>query len=77
LTTNTTNGFRIFGPDWSSYSGFSVGGGGDVNGDGINDILVGAYGLGHEEKYETGAVFVVFGKLVLVQFSLTMCTLPR
>lgn len=61
--TNSTNGFRISGSYmWADYSGWSVGGGGDVNGDGINDILVGAYGADPFDRMDAGAVFIVFGK---------------
>ena len=37
-----TNGFRLDGIDAYDYSGFSVAGAGDVNGDGIDDLIVGA-----------------------------------
>ena len=35
-------GFRIDGIDPSDVSGFSVSGAGDVNGDGLDDVIVGA-----------------------------------
>ena len=37
-----TNGFRLDGIDADDYSGFSVAGAGDVNGDGFADIIIGA-----------------------------------
>ena len=49
---NGTNGFTISGPGGSN-SGFSVASAGDVNGDGLNDLIIGASG--------TGVSYVVFG----------------
>ena len=49
-----TNGFVINGVDQSDHSGISVSGAGDVNGDGIDDVIVGAYGA--DETY------IIFGR---------------
>jgi hypothetical protein len=38
-----SNGFRIDGIDNNDRSGASVAGAGDVNGDGIDDLIIGAY----------------------------------
>ncbi len=43
-TLKGCNGFRLDGIDPEDRSGFSVASAGDVNGDGFDDILVGAYG---------------------------------
>ena len=40
---NGTNGFIINGIDEDDYSGRSVSSAGDVNGDGIDDIIIGAH----------------------------------
>ena len=54
-----TNGFAISGISADDNSGFSVSSAGDINNDGINDILVGApnaiFGFG------PGEVYVIFG----------------
>ncbi len=54
-----TNGFKIFGEFPLDRAGISVSGAGDVNGDGINDVLIGAFYGGDNT---TGAAYVVFGK---------------
>ena len=49
-------GFRIYGDEYD-FSGRSVSGVGDVNGDNIDDIIIGA-----AEEHPHGATYVVFGK---------------
>jgi Ca2+-binding RTX toxin-like protein len=44
----------------NDYSGFSVSSAGDVNGDGFDDLIVGAY-RSDPNGNESGASFVVFG----------------
>ena len=41
-TLTPAQGFRIFGTDVNDRLGYSVSSAGDVNGDGYNDVLVGA-----------------------------------
>ncbi len=56
-------GFRIFGADAYDYAGFSVASAGDINGDGFDDLIVGAYesyGSGNSKTF-AGEVIVVFG----------------
>lgn len=57
---NGQNGFRLTGAMFNSAAGEAVAGG-DVNGDGLADVLIGAPGAGHGEIDATGAVYVVFG----------------
>ena len=52
-----TNGFRLWG-EASSSTGISVAAAGDVNGDGFDDLLIGAA----DAFFESGASYVVFGK---------------
>jgi len=55
-----TNGFRLDGVLGSDQTGFSVSGAGDVNGDGFDDLIIGATQAG--DSFFPGAGFVVFGK---------------
>ena len=55
-------GFVINGVDGGDYSGNSVSGAGDVNGDGLDDIIIGAYGVDGTGANDSGASYVVFGK---------------
>ena len=55
-------GFRVFGEDGEDRSGFSVSDGGDVNGDGYDDFIIGAY-LGEEGgELNEGISYVIYGK---------------
>lgn len=56
------NGFRIDGEAAFDSSGASVSRGGDVNGDGIDDFVIGAFGA-DAGGMDTGATYVVFGTL--------------
>ena len=57
LATLGSSGFRIDGAAEGDRSGASVSGAGDVNGDGLDDLIVDAYGTG-----PIGVSYVVFGK---------------
>ena len=54
---NGTNGFTLTGINRDDYSGFSVSSAGDVNGDGYDDLIIGAYGA---DGY-AGETYVVYG----------------
>ena len=47
-------GFRLDGETIGDYSGASVASAGDVNGDGFDDLIVGAYGS-NANAYNAGA----------------------
>jgi hypothetical protein len=55
-----TGGFVINGENVSSFRGISVSTAGDVNGDGLDDLIVGA--LGPEKGAHPGKSYVIFGK---------------
>ena len=54
-------GFLILGDFASDSAGFSVAGAGDVNGDGIADIIVGAHS-NNDAADDAGEAYVIFGK---------------
>jgi len=60
-TLNGTNGFRIPGAAANDQAGYSVSDAGDVNGDGIDDFIVGAI-YADVSGINSGAAYVVFGK---------------
>jgi Ca2+-binding RTX toxin-like protein len=60
-TLNGSNGFKINGINANDRSGYSVSAAGDVNGDGLDDIIVGAY-FADPNGNESGQSYVVFGK---------------
>jgi hypothetical protein len=53
----STLGFVIFGANANDHLGYSVGGGGDVNGDGLHDIVIGSL-----PPDVVGFAYVLFGK---------------
>ena len=59
----STTGFNIRGGTLNDFSGFSVAGAGDVNGDGLADVLIG--------NNSNGRNYVVFGKTGTAQFELS------
>ena len=55
------NGFHITGPEAFAFLGASMGAG-DVNHDGIEDLLLGVPGVDAPSRTDAGAVYVVFGR---------------
>jgi hypothetical protein len=56
-----SNGFRLDGETAGDYSGESVSTAGDVNGDGFDDVIVGAWQADPNDSY-SGSSYVVFGQ---------------
>jgi Ca2+-binding RTX toxin-like protein len=53
-----TDGFEIMGASYSELVGHSVSAAGDVNGDGFDDLLVGAFG----QDYVRGGSYIIYGR---------------
>ncbi len=63
-----SGGFKLVGADIENYAGASVAAAGDVNGDGIADLMVGAWGADND----TGAAYVVYGQAGASPFAATV-----
>ncbi|MDJ0595020.1 MAG: putative Ig domain-containing protein [Pleurocapsa sp. MO_226.B13] len=78
-TLDGLNGFIIKGLDADDRLGSSVSNAGDVNGDGIDDLIIGAYGAGPDNDYGynnyAGETYVVFGSSGGFANSLDLSTL--
>jgi len=60
-TLDGSNGFVINGAEASESSGISVSGVGDVNNDGVDDLVIGAYLSDANGTFDAGKSYVVFG----------------
>ena len=58
---NGSNGFAINGIAPNNISGVSVSSAGDINGDGIDDLIIGAGRAGPNGISDAGQSYVVFG----------------
>ena len=73
-----SNGFVLNGIDANDQAGFSVSSAGDVNGDGVDDIIVGARGARVRlREINAGEVYVIFGKATGWSASLELSSLGR
>lgn len=65
LATGQTTGFLIYSAGSEDFSGWSVSKAGDVNGDGIDDIIMGAYNADPASGgTDAGISYVLFGRKV-------------
>src|SRR4029450_9937879 len=62
-TLNGTNGFRLEGIDPGDASGTWLGRAGDVNGPGLDDLLLSAVGGDPDNVDSAGETYVIFGKI--------------
>jgi hypothetical protein len=60
---NGTNGVVINGIARGDSTGNSVASAGDVNGDGISDVLIGADGTSPGQLFQAGSTYLIFGHL--------------
>ena len=63
FTSSSINGVRVFGDSSAAnyLFGVSASGAGDVNDDGIDDVVVGAAGASYSGRAACGAVWIIFG----------------
>ncbi|WP_395646394.1 FG-GAP-like repeat-containing protein [Terricaulis sp.] len=74
-TLDGSNGFRLDGIDANDFSGHSVASAGDVNGDGFDDLIVGARNAAPGGDSNAGETYVVFGAAGGWSASLNLATL--
>ena len=67
--TSGEEGFKILGGAGNDRAGHSVSGAGDFNGDGIDDVIVGAYYAGVLSRGFAGAVYIVYGHTTASAFA--------
>ena len=56
-----SNGFTLTGIDGGDWSGFSVSSAGDVNGDGYDDLIIGAWRADPNGNDNAGETYIVYG----------------
>lgn len=69
-----SNGFSVEGAAEGDEAGYSIDNAGDVNGDGFDDVIIGARSAGIDGK-ASGAAYVVFGKADGFEATLSLSSL--
>lgn len=72
---NGTNGFKVSGIDIDDMSGHNVAAAGDINGDGYDDVVIGAHYADPDGKTDAGETYVVFGKAAGFTANIDLATL--
>lgn len=60
--TSGTGAYKLFGAAGSANLGVTVGAAGDVNGDGIDDIIIGSSGATASGRATAGITYVIYGQ---------------
>lgn len=68
-TLDGSNGFKLDGEASDDQSGASVSGAGDINGDGVDDLVVGAPFAANSNGECSGRTYVVFGRTGAAAFT--------
>ena len=71
-----SKGFRVDGAVASDNAGYSVAGAGDVNGDGRDDVIVGAPGADNNSRTGSGSAYVVYGSASPTNVDLLAANFP-
>jgi hypothetical protein len=74
-TFTSTDGFKINGIAANDQSGISISSAGDINGDAIDDLIIGALGADPNGKSNSGQSYVVFGSRSGFSTSINLSTL--
>jgi Ca2+-binding RTX toxin-like protein len=72
---NGSDGFRLEGVEDNDFAGTTVSDLGDMNGDGLDDILIGATGVDADGIKDAGAAYVIFGSDRPFPASISLTTL--
>ena len=67
--TSGNEGFRIFGAEADDLCGFSVSRAGDINDDGIDDLIIGCLQANPSSRADAGAAYVIFGHSMSTAFT--------
>ena len=58
----SVRGFRVDGAAGSDFLGGSVSAAGDVNGDGLDDVSIGASSADNNSRFNSGSVYLIYGQ---------------
>ena len=77
VASDDNAGFRLDGENGGDWNGHSVDSAGDVNGDGYDDILIGAVWADPNGIWGSGATYVVFGKSSVFSGTINLSDIAR